>query len=263
MLTESLTKKIKEYISWEKTLDFSGWEEIEVFLAPTLSDAWIKARPNDAYKFENEAFKVRIDNANGKWLEKQFPEDKYKVIVALGTEFEKTEDELCKVILHELRHCLDYQKAVKNLTFDEYHSGNQYYCDWSEYRAVIASVRYSFFLEHKYSRKSIFKILSEILGYWSADCVEGLLCEKKPEDILYYLSRYIGASRAILNLSKEYEIGHVFDTWIMTPTNLTVTYENILYYIGEEWNKLEECSLDAEPQTCHYKELLKRVHRYR
>lgn len=225
VLTESVRRKIEEYIAWENSLDFSGWETIDIFMDGKLSDAWIKARPEDAYKFEDPIFKKYVDSANGKWLEKQHLKDKYKIIVALGLDAVRTEDELCEIILHELRHCLDYQNAVKALTFKDYYSGNQYYNNWSEYRAVTVSIRYNFFLKNKSDRKDLFKVLAEILGNWSADCVEGLIQSKEPEEKLYFLSRYIGASRAVRNLSMEYlSDARAFQLWSLTPTYITEKY---------------------------------------
>ena len=142
-------------------------------------------------------------------MEKQYLKDKYKIIVALGLDAVRTEDELCEIILHDLRHCLNHQNAVKALTFKDYYSGNQYYNNWSEYRAVTVNIRYNFFLKNKSDREDLFKVLAEILGSWSADCVEGLIQSKESEEELYFLSRYIGASRAIRNLSKEY----LSDAW--------------------------------------------------
>jgi hypothetical protein len=254
-----MKKKIEEYVAWEKSFDFEGWEKIDIYIGVKLSDAWIKARPGDAYKFENLEFKNHVDSANGKWLEKQYPEDKYKIIVSMGQEHERTEDELCETILHELRHCLDYQSAVRDLAFEEYWPGNWYYTDWSEYRAVSVSVRYNFFIKSKCSRENPFEILAGILGVWSADCVEGLMQSEDPEEKLYFLTRYIGASRAIRNLNMEYQIdSYAFHLWNMTPTYITEKY-GYVFYIGNEWDDLQSCLLDAEPQTYYYGELLNKM----
>jgi hypothetical protein len=259
ILTKSIKKKIEEYVAWEKSFDFEGWEEIDIFIDVKLSDAWIKARPGDAYKFEDLEFKNCVDSANGKWLEKQYPEEKYKIIVSLGQELERTEDELCEIILHELRHCLDYQSAVRDLAFEEYWSGNRFFINWSEYRAVSVSVRYNFFLKSKCSRENQFEILAGILGIWSADCVEGLMRSEDPKEKLYFLSRYIGASRAIRNLNAEYQIdSDAFHLWNMTPTYITEKY-GYVFYIGNEWDDLQSCSLDAEPHTYYYGDLLNKM----
>ena len=259
VLTESVKRKIGEYIDWENCFDFSGWKKTDIFIDEKLSDSWIKARPEDAYKFENPIFKKYVDSANGKWLEKQYSKDKYKVIVASGLNDARTEDELCEIILHELRHCLDYQNAVKDLDFKDYYSGNQYYKNWSEYRAVTVSIRYNFFLKNRSDGKDLFKILAEILGSWSADCVEGLVQSKEPEEKLYFLSRYIVASRAIRNLSIKYlSDAQAFQLWLLTPTYITEKY-GYVFYIANEWDNLKRCLLDAEPHTYYYRDLVAKL----
>ncbi len=101
-------------------------------------------------------------------------------------------------------------------------------------------------------RKDLFKILAEILGSWSADCVEGLVQSKEPEEKLYFLSRYIGASRAIRNLSIEYlSDAQAFQCWLLTPTYITEKY-GYVFYIANEWDNLKRCLLDAEPHTYYY-----------
>lgn len=111
---------MKRYLLWEKE-SYENWENIEIVIASNLSEAWIKARPQDQHKFDDTEFKQKVDCSNGKWLEKQTEGDKYKVILA--TKNVHSLCDLTKSLVHEIRHCLDYQNAVENLSFDEYDCG--------------------------------------------------------------------------------------------------------------------------------------------
>lgn len=105
----------------------------------------------------------------------------------------------------------------------------------------------------------MFKILAEILGSWSADCVEGLVQSKEPEEKLYFLSRYIGASRAIRNLSIEYlSDAQAFQLWLLTLTYITEKY-GYVFYIANEWDNLKRCLLDAELHTYCYRDLVAKL----
>ena len=121
---EELFSEFKKYLTW-KTRSFDGWEAIEVFVGSSLSEAWVCARPGDAYRFEDPSCREWVDKASGKWLEKEFEEDTYKVI--LSTRHCRTLQDITKTLVHEMRHCLDYQHVVKDLPFEDYGPGNQYY----------------------------------------------------------------------------------------------------------------------------------------
>lgn len=256
-LTNSVKNKLKDYFSWETDFDFSGWEDIEMFFGETLVDAWIKARPNDIDKFNDSEFTDLVLSANGKWLEKQFEEDSYKIIVATNR-FESV-DEMCIVIAHELRHCLDYQNAVNGLNFENYEPGNTYYNNWSEFRAVSVSVRFDIFQKLQSGSKDFFSTLASTLGCWSTDCVEGLMNANNYRDELYFISRYVGASRAIQNLNKKFSVGSTaLYLWQMAPTYITENY-GLVFYIGNEWSRMESCSLDVTPEENYYNDLLMKL----
>ena len=256
---QEISDEFMRFLSWE-TESFDGWETVEIFTADTLSDAWILARPNDAGKFLDLDFKDMVDSANGKWLEKESPDDTYKIILSCSQNSSLVD--LTKVLVHEMRHCLDYQAAVKDLHFEKYCSGNRYYNNWSEFRAEYFATRYEYFsLCHDImKREDKFLLLAGILGRNSADATTGLLWSRgNKRDILYYISRYIGVSRAIRNLNMEEKVdAAVFHLWTMTPTTITEEYGTV-FYIGNEWDEMKTCRLDAIPQTCYYYELLHRI----
>lgn len=257
-----IIERFKGYLSWETNFSFDGWENIELYIADTLSEAWIQARPNDIFLFSDKHFEDMVNSANGKWLEKRKPDDTYNII--LSTKYNKDIDALAKTYVHELRHCLDYQNAVKELSFEEYRVGSNFYIDWSEYRAVMADTRYEFYIRIKEFKDctdyQIFCVLSEILGVRSADSVAGLMNSRKDiHDIRYFISRYVGASRAIRNLNIELnEISSVFHLWTMTPRYINEIFDKT-FYLGNEWDDIEECNLDAEPKYSYYNDFLETI----
>jgi hypothetical protein len=247
------------YLIDSKRNDFRGWEDVEVYFAPLLSDAWMLARPQDAVKFEDATFKGFVDEASGKWLEKTSLSDEYKILIS--TQKCKTKMEILQTFIHELRHCLDYQNAVSSLEFDMYHPGNIYYNNWSEFRAVMEEIKFYVFEKSKEitEKRDLFNLLSGILGQWNADCVEGLVGSDNLNDKLYYISRYIGASRAIQNLSIDYKLGvSAFQLWNMMPVYIYEHFGNV-FYIGNEWDEMSSCLLDQIPSTYYYEEMLRKM----
>ena len=257
--TMDVISEFKRFLKWE-CQSFNNWETVDIFIAETLSEAWILARPLDAPKFTNEEFKRMVDSADGKWLEKTNSTDTYKII--LSTKRCDSIQMLTRFFVHEMRHCLDYQNAVKHLSFEDYHPGNQYYNCWSEFRAVYSHTRYEFFSRYaeNMSGKEDFDILAEILGRNSADATTGLIrSENNYGDTLYYLSRYIGASRAIRNINMQKSINaEVFNLWELTPQYIVENFGDV-FYIGNEWDETEMCDLEAEPKTYYYHALLRRL----
>lgn len=65
----TLVKEFKRFFKLEKQ-SFENWDSIDIFVAETLSEAWLMARPYDKDKFLDKNFKEMVDSANGKWLEK-------------------------------------------------------------------------------------------------------------------------------------------------------------------------------------------------
>lgn len=256
---QQLLSELNRYLQWEKE-SFCGWENIEIFIAETLSEAWLLARPKDKYKFEKNSFKQIVDNADGKWLEKQDENDTYKII--LSTKYCQNIQYLTSILVHEMRHCLDYQNAVRSLSFQEYRPGNAYYNNWSEYRAVYSQTRYEYFYKCSADLNSHkkFNAMSEILGQKTADAISGLMRPNNEiKDYLYYLSQYIGVSRSIRNISLQENIGvNVFSLWNMTPQYI-IEHFGYVFYIGNEWDKCEFCEIDATAVTPYYNELINRI----
>lgn len=258
-MKNKLYSLFNNYLMDANISDFKGWEEIEVFLAPSLSEAWLQARPHDAIKFENISFKTYVDGASGKWLEKETASEPYKIL--LSTRYCHTDIELLNTFIHELRHCLDYQNAVKYLEFDQHHTGNDYYNNWSEFRSVMAEIRFNIFVASKNctSNKELFDVLSGLQGQWNADCIEGLVRSDTLHDKLYYISRYIGASRAIRNLSTEYQLkSSAFQLWNMMPVYIYENFGNV-FYIGNEWDNTPICLLNQIPYSYYYEDLLRKI----
>lgn len=247
-IKDRIIGELLDYMEWDDKYDYSGWNNIKIYINNTLIEAWIDARPNDTCTFDDKKFKNMVDGANGKWLEKQNPDDSYKVI--LSTEYgRKSIDKLARILVHELRHCLDYQNAVSALEFDDYCPGSQYYENWSEFRAVVCDTRFSFFSAMKgdfSNHRECFNKLAEILGRMSADCVEGLLSSDSVSETMYYLSRYIGVSRAVRNLNVELGLkSKSLHLWSMTPAIIIEKYGNV-FYLASEWDERESCSLDEK-----------------
>ena len=253
---EDLVSEFKKYLEWENE-SFENWEKVEVFIADTLSRAWLMARPNDNEIFCDEEFKRMVDSANGKWLEKQHENDSYKII--LSTKYHNSLRGLTRSFVHEMRHCLDYQNAVKNLPFEEYRPGNKYYNDWSEFRAVYYHTRYDFLAKMQKGPHTdgIFGILAEILGNNAADATMGLMRSVNDlKDTLYFISRYVGASRAVRNLNMEIGLGaQAFHLWHLTPQYIIEKF-GYVFYLGNEWDDIKICDLNASPKTYFYNKLL-------
>lgn len=228
-------RKLKYFIEWESQ-SYENWKSIDDFVGDTLSDAWIMARPYDKDKFLDEDFKNMVDSANGKWLEKADSTDSYKII--LSRKYARSIQALISCLVHELRHCLDYQNAVKFLTFDKYHLGNDYYNSCSEFKAVYSQIRYEFFvMSHNNDDKDGFDILTELLGRYTADVMAGLLRAEIIIMIHCIFCRYLGASRAIRNISIEESIdSEIFYTWKMTPQYI-IDHYGYVFYIRNEWIK--------------------------
>lgn len=263
--TKQMQSDMENYIEWESKFSFSNWRDVQIFVGNSLSEAWVKARPNEAYKFEDVEFKEMVNRANGKWLEKQHPDDTYKVILKVNNNYQQ----MLETYVHELRHCLDYQEAVKELPFEEYRVGMQFYQEWSEFRAVMNATRLCFWKQH-YNMESLgetqmesdFKILSKILGEESADALHGIMnsgSDKK--SIRYFISRYLGVQRAVRDINMEYGIhSPVFHVWNMTPTFITENFGSV-FYIANEWED-RPCSLETKSETYYYKHLMEKIDEY-
>ena len=254
--------EIKKQFSIYTKLDNSfDWENLEIYIAENLVDAWLEARPYDLEKFNDSEFKELVSSASGKWLEKTCPTDKYKILLKASDQI----IELVSCFAHETRHCLDYQTAVKNLKFNEYRPGDIYYNDWSEFRAVMAGLRCKFFLNFSLKKNSSEqrKDLYMQYGLWSADCVDALINSellKDGHDILYYLSRFSGASRALRNIAYENGI-HSFSLqlWQLMPAHISEDYGHALFYLANLWEDTNECALLNNNIPREFNELLQRV----
>ena len=239
-MINKVLKKVEEYFEWEKDFDFSGWQDIQIYTGTTLSEAWIKARPNDSYKFEDVEFKNDVDKASGKWLEKQFPEDSYKVLLKMIDSDDPGEQAV--VLVHELRHCLDYINAVNNLSFEEYSLGNQLFVNWSEFRATMVSFKCQFF-QRLTANNNQFEVLASLLGVWTADTMQGIFRATDNQKELYFLCRYMGAARAARNLSERLVHARAFSLWHLIPLTIYEKY-GIVFYVANELEEINVCRLN-------------------
>lgn len=249
----------EEYLAWEQEFTFAGWGLVELYIADTLSEAWLTARPHDVQKFENKDFKRFVDSSNGKWLEKVSPTDTYKII--LSTRYNNSISDLTQCFVHELRHCLDYQNTVGGWEFDKYVPGNEYYNSWSEFRATMADTRFEFFWKTKgiEETRGIFKALSELYGKKTADAIEGLMENQASETLLYNISRYLGADRAIKKLNDTMGVkAKCFYLWHLLPWYIEEQFGNV-FYVANEWEMRKCCPLDGQPKEYYYDEMIQKI----
>lgn len=222
---------------------FDGYKQVEIYTGEKLSDAWIIARPDETGKFEDEAFRTFVNRANGKWLEKRNPDEPYRILLSRGSNSNITD--ITKVYIHELRHVLDYSRANMSIEFNEQKPGGLYFRRYSEYNAEKASTR--FMAKNwiaTYTDLHPVDCLSAVLGILSADAVHGAYFSNTVEDITYYISRYLGAQRAIRNLSEEVAPSVAFQLWNLTPFYFEDNYGSIFYLAGA-WDDIAVCELDA------------------
>lgn len=257
---EELINEFKRYLEWE-TEDFNGWESVEIFIGDTLSKAWLEARPEDAATFEDEEFKHMVDGSNSKWLEKESEDDTYKIL--LSRRYCTNLKKMTASFIHGMVHCLNYMRAVRQLPFSEYCGGNIFYNDWSEFKAMYYLTRYEYFsrLGEDFGYRDKLNLMAEVLGRLSADSTAGLIAARgNIRKERYFISRYVGASRAIRNLNMEEDLNEpAFHLWNMTPQYIIENYEYV-FYLGNEWDEMRECALDATPRTYYYDRLIHRLH---
>ena len=258
-MKERILDSFEKYLDMDKNNICHLIEMPEVFVGNSLSEAWLKARPQDAYRFDNKDFQHDVDSSNGKWLEKQSSEDHYKII--LSTKFLSSTDSVFSCFCHEAQHCSDYQNAVKDLPFEKQCAGDRQFTNWSEFRSVMTQIRSEFFLKYNTaSQNEMINYLSSCYGKWAVSSVEGLLNnQNNAKWILYYLSRFIGAARAIRNLSVERNLGvKAFHIWSLVPHNIDKLCNNT-FYIANEFEEMEHCLLKGQPLAGCYQELINKL----
>ena len=234
---------------------FDGYKKVEIYTGDTLSDAWISARPDEKGKFEDEEFKTFVNEANGKWLEKRNQEEPYKIILSCASSL--SIEEITKTYIHELVHILDYSRATKDVVFSRTKPGGLYFRRYSEYNAEKVATRYmAKNWISRYSNLHPFDCLAAVLGILSADAVHGAINSTTIEDVTYYIARYLGAQRAIRNLSMEIVPSPAFHLWTLTPSHLSETYGSI-FYLANEWDDIQTCDLDCTSNR--FKDLIDRV----
>ena len=110
------------------------------------------------------------------------------------------------------------------------------------------------------SSRELFDILAELLGKSSADATTGLISsENNLHDTLYFISRYIGAARAVRNINMEKAVdAEVFHLGTMTPQYVTEKFGPV-FYLGNEWDATEICDLNASPTTYYYNDIVQRI----
>ena len=103
-----------------------------------------------------------------------------------------------------------------------------------------------------------FLSLAEILGYHIADCVCGLMGSESDDEKMYFLSRYIGASRVVRNLNMERNLEtSAFHLWALTPSYIEEKYGIRCFYVGSEWAEMDVCQTNTQPKA--YYDMLHQV----
>ncbi len=216
-------------------------QQISVYYAESLSDAWVKAYPYYQSIFlDDPEFKNFVDKANGKWLEPK--DDRGKLCVLLSTK-NTTSEEMKYTLIHELRHCYDFIKSW-NVWLSKGNKGipptQAAFSKWSEFNATYTDTILR--LVHTLHTDPFVKLTS-YLGYRTADCVNGIL--KEPENTNYYLSRYSGVQRAIRDLSVKNCPAPVFQLWHMTPEAI-LKNDSMIFYLATHYQKIDYYSFGQE-----------------
>lgn len=241
-----------------ENINLNDYERVELFFGKTLEEAWIKARPNDEYKFENKDFKQMVNRCNGKWLEKQNEKDTYKIIIAYEG---LSKEEITGTYIHELTHIIDYQNAVKDKPFEEQHCGNRLFTKWSEFNAEYARAKLMYLFNKEKGLLDDFTFASSYLGYKTADALHGIMNNSDEDAVLYYIVRYLGVQLAIKDIAEEELLTDVFELFYMTPTHITAMFGDV-YLLAREFQYMKECSLDEENDGRCYEDVLLSVKEY-
>jgi len=233
-----LIKFLKDYIEWDNNSILVLDDDINLYIADTLPQAWLLARPYDKKKFENNNFYNMVNCTNGKWLEPTNSNEPYSVILA--SKNYSFENILC-TFAHELQHCMDYITSVEH--FGE--NKENMYCDsfahWSEFRAEFTRTRVNAYLNKNNLKngKTAFKFFTEFLGYKTSDALVGLVKSDTADEKMYYISRYMGCQRAVRNLSDIYCPNPVFQLWNLTPDFITDKYGYGFFYLENTWENIK------------------------
>ena len=262
-LKDALLKNTEAYFSRDKGTRLDGWQEMGIYLAPTLQEAWLVARPQDALKFQDERFAKMVNRANGKWLEAQCDDDMPMIILAVsGTD---TVTSLTGRLVHELTHACCYRDASAHLTFEQRHPGTSFFVDCSEFRATYADTRFQIVsqLDSIDDKTAAFEILASVLGIRSADAVAGIMRSRDSQDlhgVRYFMARYIGSLRALSDVDREMAVRGPFALWHMVPKEISEAYP-MAFYLGNEW-KSRELTIDSEPEERYYNEFMESAKKY-
>ncbi len=209
-------------------------KEIKVYTGELLSEAWIQAYPSYQKVFRSDReFCERVDRANGKWLEPKGDQRHYCILLAAGTQAAR--ETLMYVLAHELRHCYDFLKSL--LAYQA--SGkegipplSEKYSSWSEFNAVYTDTVLRLYRSSG-NDKADFRRIAEYMGYKSADCVCGIQRsdDKKASD--YFITRYVGAQRAVRDVAHNLCPTPTFELWHMTPLAIDKVAPDAFYRAGE------------------------------
>lgn len=209
-------------------------ETVRIYIANSLSDAWVKAYPDYEAEFANDKrFKEYVDAANGKWLEPKGDSDFYSIL--LSTSKNETTDEIMRVFVHELQHCYDFIRSLHN-----YHEkgkiglpeSNKQFSLWSEFNAKYTDTVISFMIDRS---MCTFEGFAEYLGLSAADSVHGMI---KKDNREYFLSRYLGVQRAVRDMSDIYATSPAFQVWSLTPSYIEEAFPSN-FYLANDFQEME------------------------
>lgn len=264
-LKDRLVSKVGTYLDSDPLAKLQQWREVGVFLAPTLSQAWMLAKPDDTRMLHDERFKSRVDSANGKWLEPRTEREGVKVILAVR--HEEADAELAGRLVHELTHACLWRDGSKHVPVENRHPGTEFFVDCSEFRAVYSQTRFMVLEELKQidadEKGKVFKVLSSALGARSADAVAGIMAAGWSGDlhgVRYFMARYVGASRAIRDIDLELDVHPLFQLWHMTPSAVREVY-HMAFYLGNEWSDCE-LTIDSTAHQYYYSTFLQSAQDY-
>lgn len=139
--------------------------------------------------------------------------------------------------------------------------------DWltfkEEYNVVVTMFYY---LDILSDYEKIFDFLISVLGKVNYRAVHDARVIKKSNvlELAESVFRYLGATRAVRNLSIKYldetfGIQWEFHLWHMTPHDLTENY-GYIFYLGNEMDSLEWCPLSYAAKEYYYNSFYKKLY---
>lgn len=139
---EMIIKELESYMAWETKYDFTGWENVGIYVADTLGEAFVAARPKDAAMVEdNPELNAFWEKMPYMWLGKKSEEEKGMVMISLANG--KDPLALAGLLARLLRRCLDLESIIKENSPEEYKNNKPEYSRWMSDRASDVQKRFA------------------------------------------------------------------------------------------------------------------------